>query len=75
MRYEFIPPYSPDFNPIEHAFSAIKSRIRRSGDLVRLAMTAPEGDQDAETIAAVFQHVFATTAEQARGWFESCHYY
>jgi transposase len=26
---EFLPPYSPDFNPIEEAFSAIKAWIRR----------------------------------------------
>ncbi|THU79203.1 hypothetical protein K435DRAFT_586323, partial [Dendrothele bispora CBS 962.96] len=25
----YLPPYSPDFNPIEQAFSAIKSYLRR----------------------------------------------
>jgi len=29
----FLPPYSPDYNPIEQAFSAIKAHLRRhSGD-------------------------------------------
>lgn len=30
-RIEFLPPYSPDFNPIEQAFSVIKSHLRRDG--------------------------------------------
>lgn len=29
VRIVFLPPYSPDFNPIEEAFSKIKSFIRR----------------------------------------------
>ncbi|KZP25005.1 hypothetical protein FIBSPDRAFT_734831, partial [Athelia psychrophila] len=27
----YLPPYSPDYNPIEQAFSAIKSYLRRKG--------------------------------------------
>ena len=30
-RVEYLPPYSPDYNPIEQAFSVIKSLIRRQG--------------------------------------------
>lgn len=30
-RIEYLPPYSPDFNPIEQAFSVIKSHLRRNG--------------------------------------------
>ena len=30
-RVEYLPPYSPDYNPIEQAFSAIKSSLRRQG--------------------------------------------
>jgi hypothetical protein len=29
----FLPPYSPDLNPIEEAFSKIKAWIRRNNDL------------------------------------------
>lgn len=30
-RIEYLPPYSPDYNPIEQAFSAIKSYLKRLG--------------------------------------------
>jgi transposase len=33
VRIEFLPPYSPDFNPIEEAFSNIKAFIRRHSDV------------------------------------------
>ncbi len=30
-QLRFLPPYSPDFNPIEQAFSKIKAHLRRIG--------------------------------------------
>jgi transposase len=30
-RIEYLSPYSPDYNPIEQAFSAIKAHLRRLG--------------------------------------------
>ena len=33
-RVVFLPPYSPDFNPIETAFSTIKSWIRHNRDFM-----------------------------------------
>jgi DDE superfamily endonuclease len=30
---EYLPPYSPDFNPIEEAFSQIKSFIHRNSNI------------------------------------------
>jgi transposase len=32
IRIEYLPPYSPDLNPIEEAFSKIKHFIRRNQD-------------------------------------------
>lgn len=32
VRIEYLPPYSPDLNPIEEAFSKIKHWIRRYQD-------------------------------------------
>jgi hypothetical protein len=34
VRIEYLPPYSPDLNPIEEAFSKIKAFIRRHGDIL-----------------------------------------
>jgi transposase len=28
----FLPPYSPDFNPIEQAFSRLKAMLRKTGE-------------------------------------------
>jgi hypothetical protein len=33
VRLIFLPPYSPDLNPIEEAISKIKAWIRRHGEL------------------------------------------
>jgi len=32
VRLEFLPPYSPDLNPIEEAFSKLKHWLRRHQD-------------------------------------------
>jgi hypothetical protein len=37
VRIEFLPPYSPDLNPIEEAFSKIKHFIRRYNQLLSTA--------------------------------------
>jgi transposase len=34
-RLEFLPPYSPDLNPIELAFSVVKANLRANGALYR----------------------------------------
>lgn len=33
VRIEYLPPYSPDLNPIEEGFSKIKAFIRRNNDI------------------------------------------
>ncbi|KAF8575004.1 hypothetical protein K439DRAFT_1370999 [Ramaria rubella] len=71
MRYEFLPAYSPDFNPIELAFLAIKAHIRREGDLVRVAMT---GDDETYIYARLHEAVWSVTHEDAHGWFAHCGY-
>jgi transposase len=39
MRYEFLLPYSPDFNPIELLFLAMKYRLCQNGSYIHFAMT------------------------------------
>ena len=59
----FLPRYSPDFNPIEGAFSKLKTFLRRVGARTREALEAAIGE-GLQTI----------TAQDARGWFEYCGY-
>ncbi|EIM82175.1 uncharacterized protein STEHIDRAFT_65601 [Stereum hirsutum FP-91666 SS1] len=72
MRYIFLPPYSPDFNPIELAFSTIKAWIRRNGDVVRAAMSE---EDNIGVYRYLMEAVWSITAEDAYGWFEHCGYF
>lgn len=72
MRYEFLPPYSPDYNPIELAFSAIKYNIRRNGDKIREAMK--DGGNDFDAYARLYEAVWSVTPHDAWGWFHHCGY-
>lgn len=54
----FLPAYSPDFTPIEQAFSKIKAILRGLGERTRDAL-----------LEAVAQAVDAITPADVRGWF------
>ena len=71
MRCEFLPPYSPDFNPIELAFSAMKYNLRRDGDYVRLAMTHME---NADIQYCLLRALYSITLEDLHGWYHHCGY-
>ena len=58
-----LPPYSPDFNPIEPAFAKIKQRLR--GEAPR---------SFAGIVAATGPALDAVTAADARGFFTHCGY-
>jgi transposase len=59
----YLPPYSPDFNPIEEAFSKVKRILRKAESRTREALV--------EAIGAAISTV---TAKDARGFFEHCGY-
>ena len=59
----YLPPYSPDFNPIEKAWSKLKQLLRAAR-----ARTAEALDT---AIAEVLQ---AITADNAAAWFRHCGY-
>jgi transposase len=59
----YLPPYSPDFNPIEQAFSKIKGLLRRAEARTREAL-----------IEAMGIALSAVTTRDARGFFEHCGY-
>jgi transposase len=55
----YLPPYSPDLNPIEEAFAKLKTLLRRAGARSREAL-----------IEAMGRALGAVTASDARGFFE-----
>ena len=59
----FLPPYSPDFNPIEKMWSKIKQFLRAAKARTQEALL--------HAIAAALN---AVTAQDARGWFAACGY-
>lgn len=62
-RLIYLPPYSPDLNPIEKCWSKIKTALRAAKARTREALEA--------ALKAV---LLTVTAEDAAGWFASCGY-
>jgi transposase len=58
-----LPPYSPDFNPIEGAFSKVKVLLRRAGARILEAL-----------FEATEAALSAVSADDARGYFGHCGY-
>jgi len=71
MRYEFLPPYSPDFNPIELAFSPMKYHLRRNGAYIRLATTHLTTN---EIFCTLLEALFQASLVDVFGWFQYCGY-
>jgi transposase len=59
----YLPPYSPDLNPIEQAFSKMKALMRKSGARTREALIGAMGDA-----------LSAITARDTCGFFGHCGY-
>jgi transposase len=59
----YLPPYSPDFNPIEQAFSKIKELLRRARARTRESLI--------EAMGLVLE---AVSAQDAQGFFGHCGY-
>ena len=59
----FLPPYSPDYNPIEEAFSKIKGLLGKAQARTRGAL-----------IEALGVAILAVTVEDAVGFLEHCGY-
>jgi len=62
-RLEFLPPYSPDFNPIEQAWSKTKANLRRLGARTWRRLVSAVGDA-----------LHAITPTDSAGWFRHCGY-
>lgn len=57
----YLPPYSPDYSPIELAFAKIKTEVRRAGARTRMALE--------QAIASALTHI---SAVDARAFFRHC---
>ena len=62
-QVRFLPPYSPDFAPIEQAFSKLKTYLRRVGPRTREALEA-----------AIATGLRTISTADARRWFTQCGY-
>jgi len=72
IRLVYLPPYSPDFNPIEEAFSAIKAWIQANQSYVRAELS---GGNNADPYGMIWQAVFAAVnTDNVQGWFRDCGY-
>ena len=59
----FLPPYSPDFSPIEETFSKVKGILRRIGARTRETL-----------LEATSEALGAVSRRDAIGWFRHCGY-
>lgn len=59
----FLPAYSPDFSPVEEAFSKIKAIVRRAKARTREAL-----------VEAIGRALGAVSRQDAAGWFAHCGY-
>jgi transposase len=59
----YLPPYSPDLNPIEEAFGKVKGILRKAEARSRQAL-----------VEAMSRALDAITSRDARGFFEHCGY-
>jgi hypothetical protein len=72
MRIIFLPPYSPDFNPIEKAFSLMKNWFKKHYELVGRAWTDHENLDRAPNL--LLGLVDGIPAKYAEAWFHDCGY-
>ena len=63
MRLRYLPPYSPDFNLIELAFSKLKTWLRTAKARTREAL-------EEALLAAAW-----ITEQDAKNWFDRCRYH
>ena len=59
----YLPPYSPDFSPIEEAFSKLKALLRKAKARTRVVL-----------VEAIGQALDAISTKDARGFFGHCGY-
>jgi len=72
MQVMFLPPYSPDYNPIELAFSVIKAFVYCAGILQ--CEDVDQGFDDTYVYLHILDTTFSVTPDNALGSFHHCGY-
>ncbi len=61
----YLPPYSPDLNPIEEAFSSVKAYLKAHEHIIH----------DADDVQSIVHAAFEDISEEdCEGWFSDCGY-
>lgn len=60
---EFLPPYSPDFNPVKKMWSKVKASLGEA-----------KARRREELFEAIKQALYKVNLQDAEGWFLSCGY-
>jgi len=68
VKLEFLPPYSPDYNPIEYSFAVLKRQLKHKDYLSHLI----EGDDFAFAEAIIRAASEAVTQDISRNQFRHC---
>ena len=72
MKLIYLPAYSPDLNPIEEAFSSIKSWLRAHHTDVLSHLTIESELYDPYNI--LFEAIFSVTSDKIAGWYHDSGY-
>lgn len=73
VKLIYLPPYSPDFNPIETGFSTFKADGRRNGHEFRAALDDADKVVTISHFNTMLDRVF--TCENIRAWFRKAGYF
>jgi hypothetical protein len=71
IRLVYLPPYSPDFNPIEECFSWIKHYIRRFGSKFRDLVEMGNAE---DPYLFLYDALDKVPQSACRGWFHNSGY-
>jgi len=67
----YLPPYSPDFNPIEEPFSYLKSYILQHVQQFHANVSSGE---DHRVFMFIHEALLTMTKQHIKGWFHDCGY-
>lgn len=71
VKLHYLPPYSPDLNPIEECFSFVKSYLRRHGRKYRTLLEV--GDK-VGAVLFLYEAIGEIKAEHCHAWFHHSGY-